>query len=224
MSEDREPTPEEMNEAFESQIQWMKELVQKCVSEGRGDLVSPVAMLLMREAPKFEKGGPLDFKPFDRVEDTAPSPVKVGVFSPITMTPPGLPRMPKSVFWTVMKLLSLRTRAFATIIGMEAWVAMPKTKEEALAVPDSLEDYAHRKEALVVTAERENEYRLYQALMVRDGDKLTFEPWSETITDRTTNKVSRYERLNLEDPVNDDPPKPMLTGDVYRSVGANLKE
>jgi hypothetical protein len=65
---------------------------------------------------------------------------------------------------------------------------------------------------------------MYQAMIQRNGDKFTIDPWEEHITGTTAPGVSRYDRLKITDPVNEEPPPQMrLGGDIFRSVPANVK-
>lgn len=216
------PTNEELEAAFLGSIDDAKTLISKTFAEGNATAFSPTVMTIMRKVPDLPENGPIQFKPFlSNPEGKVPA---IGVFCPGTLTPPGWPMMPKDVFWSIMKMINQATSAYGNIVAMEAWLARPKNKEEALKVPDSLEDYEHREEALVVTTEREGEYRIYQAIITRDGDKATLAPWEEHITHAGPTGVSRYERLRLDDPINDDPPpKLRVEGDVFRSVPANVK-
>ena len=131
--------------------------------------------------------------------------------------------MPLEVFWPVLKMIAQSTNAYGTVVAMETWLAQALTSEEAAKLPASLEDYEHREEALVVTAEREGEYRVYQSLIRRDGEKFTLDPWETTISNSTAPGGSRYDRLRLDDPINDEPDKMRVGGNVFRSVPANLK-
>lgn len=210
------PTQEDLATAFEGSITDMQAMVLKAVQEGRGDLVSPTVMMVMRTVPDL-KGSPLEFVPFTSNSESGG--VQIGIFSPLTLTPPGLSRMPKNVFWQVMKLIAHISDAYGTIVGMEAWIARAQTAEEAAKVPASLEDYDKREEAVVVTAERDGEYHLYQAFMKRDGEKLTFAPWEKHVTNSAAPAGSTRESRANE-------PKSeglRLSGDVFRSIPANMK-
>lgn len=169
------PTKEELDEVFAQATEDMKELIRKSILDGTCQGMGPSVMMVMRKVPDL-KGTPLSFIPLGEPlqEDGKP---KVGIFTPVTLTPAGLPVMPKHVFWNVMKILGLATNAYGMIVGMEAWWAQAEPGQE---LPESLEDHPGRKEVGLVTTELEGKRAMYFAEITRAEDgTVTLGPWTD---------------------------------------------
>lgn len=168
-------TKEELDAVFVQAAEDMKALIRKAILDGTCQNNGPTVMMVMRKVPDF-KGTPLSFIPLGEPlgEDDKP---KVGIFSPRTLTPPGLPVMPKRVFWNVMKLLGLASNAYGMIVGMEAWWAQTEPGQE---LPESLEDHPGRKEVGLVTTELEGKRAMFIADITRAEDgTVTLGPWTD---------------------------------------------
>lgn len=169
-----EPTKEALNEALTQATENMKDLIRKAILDGACQNMGPTVMMVMRKVPNF-KGTPLAFIPIGEPGEEETGNPKVGIFSPVTLTPPGMPMMPKQVFWHIMKLLGLASNAYGMIVGMEAWWAQATPGEK---LPETLEDHPGRKEVGVVTTEREGQRMMFIADITRAEDgTVSLGPW-----------------------------------------------
>lgn len=181
-------TSEQKKEAFDEAIEKVKDMLSEGTRRGVVDL-SPFALLLVERTP--EMGDLLKLEPIGSNPEAAGS-IHGLIVNPGMITPAGLPVMPPGMFWTVLRGLSHKIGAFATVIGMEAWTAEGVQGRDE--IPKDLSKYKDRKESLVVTAEREGEKRMFTARIKRENNVISFDPWAEatpggTLSGRVFNTV-----------------------------------
>jgi hypothetical protein len=192
----RRATKAELKEAFEACILHIQDVLLQAVRDDNGHCVSPsVVILLAEEPPKsaFE-GLPLDFLPAAAPNDS--NPVRFLLLVRSALTSPEGEYIPLDEFWELVDYLAERTNPYGIVTGMEAWTADVSPEEQ---LPASLQDYEKRQEAVIVTAEREGEYRLYRAPMQRGPNNLLkIDPW-ELLTNQAAGRIFRRIPANMKD-------------------------